>query len=95
MIKNSVIEILGIYMHNTLQPNTQRKEKYKECFEAGSYHLVDGQSFEEWWEVNKPIFDLDLGYLGYIEGCLRLDVTPHSYADWNRAVEANSQNKYV
>lgn len=89
----NVLDVLGTYMENTMQTNEARKASYKDCFEAGEeLERVGGyaeyQDFDNWWRKNKPVFHLDLGYLGYIEGCFKLGIPPHAYEDWLGATQS-------
>lgn len=82
----NVLDVLGTYMENTRQTNEARKASYKDCYEQGmsdfNYPGDPDEQFEEWWAQHKPVFHLDLGYLGYIEGCYKLGIPPHAYEDW-------------
>lgn len=87
----TVLDVLGTYMENTMQTNEARKASYEDCFEAGRDRPdadIVYWSFEDWWERHRPRFHLDLGYLGYIEGCFKLGIPPHAYEDWLGATQS-------
>lgn len=96
----NVLDVLATYMENTKQTNESRKHSYEDCFHAGE-HLafcasteangkcfLPEETFEQWWNNHKPVFHLDLGYLGYIEGCYKLGIPPHAYEDWLGATQS-------
>lgn len=96
----NVLDVLATYMENTRQTNESRKHSYENCFRAGSRYErwcenEDTQEdddrapdFDQWWEYHKPVFHLDLGYIGYIEGCYKLGIPPHAYEDWLGATQS-------
>jgi hypothetical protein len=96
----NVLDVLGTYMENTLQTNESRKHAYRNCFSAGARYEhwcqnadvtaedAKGPDFDDWWDYNKPVFHLDLGYLGYIEGCFKLGIPPHAYEGWLGATQS-------
>jgi hypothetical protein len=86
----TVLDVLGTYMENTMQTNESRRASYHQAFNAGRDYeewcqhpdKEQPKDFLRWWDSHKPVFHLDLGYLGYIEGCYKLGIPPHAYEDW-------------
>lgn len=90
----NVLDVLATYMENTRQTNDEMKQRFEKAFRAGQQYVTDAMSntysvdFDEWYASNKPVFHLDLGYLGYIEGCYKLGIPPHAYEDWLGATQS-------
>lgn len=91
----TVLDVLATYMENTMQTNESRQASYWQAFNAGRDYEAwcahpdkeQAKDFLRWWDSHKPVFHLDLGYLGYIEGCFKLGIPPHAYEDWLGATQ--------